>query len=288
MSKFHSTVSRRDFMKIMGITGVGAGAAALTLPRFHDIDELLASPAGIQKRPWYVKERDLLNPTIEIDWSVLKRADCRLNGQSEHGMAIYYGGDRVEQSLVVGYNSVKGLSNQPGYSYQNRALKVASTTAWPAYVVKTWAGYAVNTSWTGAAYAPAQTPAQRGEPAWSGTPEEGSKILSAYMRYRGSALQGFGELSGQVKTQVISNNHKGPTSGYTRPATGLVDNAPMPSAAVPQIVFQNVDQGYISSDGSCTSAPTIRCIISAPSAREILIAAGLALLVSSRARPWIQ
>jgi hypothetical protein len=37
MSKFHSIVSRRDFMKVLGIAGAGLGATAATAPVFHDV-----------------------------------------------------------------------------------------------------------------------------------------------------------------------------------------------------------------------------------------------------------
>lgn len=40
MHSFHSTVSRRDFMKTLGLAGAGVGAAAATFPVFHDLDEL--------------------------------------------------------------------------------------------------------------------------------------------------------------------------------------------------------------------------------------------------------
>ena len=36
-------------MKFMGGAAVGAGAAGLTAPVFHDLDELLSAPAGVQK-----------------------------------------------------------------------------------------------------------------------------------------------------------------------------------------------------------------------------------------------
>lgn len=250
MSLFHSTVSRREFMKFMGVAGAGVGVAALTAPVFHDVDELAASAGGVLKRPWFVKERAINDPTIEIDWSMIKRADCRLNGQSQHGMATYYGPDRAENCTAVGTkihdDGVAG--NKPGYSYRNEALRTTKASNWPAYVSQTWEGTTTNATWTkggGAAYAPAQTPAQRGAAKWTGTPEEGTNLLAAYMRYRGSGLVGFGELTGDVKSKVISANHKGPTSGFTRPATGLSDNAPIGNSAAPVILFEDVDQGYI-------------------------------------------
>jgi histidinol-phosphate/aromatic aminotransferase/cobyric acid decarboxylase-like protein len=40
MGKFHSTVSRRTFMKGLGLAGAGIGAAAAAAPVFHDLDEV--------------------------------------------------------------------------------------------------------------------------------------------------------------------------------------------------------------------------------------------------------
>ncbi|MEE8582833.1 MAG: twin-arginine translocation signal domain-containing protein, partial [Dehalococcoidales bacterium] len=65
MNKLHSTVSRRDFMKVLGLAGAGLGAAAATAPVFHDLDEVIASPQANWKRPWYVREVD--QPTLELD-----------------------------------------------------------------------------------------------------------------------------------------------------------------------------------------------------------------------------
>ena len=75
MSKFHSIVSRRDFMKGLGLAGAGLGVAAAASPVFHDLDELTASPTGEWKRSWWVKEREYDDPTAEVDWSMLKRLD---------------------------------------------------------------------------------------------------------------------------------------------------------------------------------------------------------------------
>jgi len=74
LSKFHSTVSRRDFMKGLGLAGAGLGAAAATAPVFHDLDEV-TSIQGETKHPWYVKELELEKPTVEMDWSVYQRVE---------------------------------------------------------------------------------------------------------------------------------------------------------------------------------------------------------------------
>jgi epoxyqueuosine reductase len=37
MSKYHSTLSRREFLKALGLGGAGLGAAAIASPVFHDL-----------------------------------------------------------------------------------------------------------------------------------------------------------------------------------------------------------------------------------------------------------
>ena len=58
MSKFHHTLSRRDFMKAMGLAGAGLGTAAAVSPVFHDMDEVLSVPNSDWKNPWYVKREN--------------------------------------------------------------------------------------------------------------------------------------------------------------------------------------------------------------------------------------
>src|SRR5208283_148748 len=101
MFKFHNTVSRRDFMKFMGIAAAGAGGAALVAPVFHDLDELSSSSLATQKRPWYVKERDFYNPTVEVDWTLLTRRNPTHTGQEVPTNTIYYGA-RATSAASVG------------------------------------------------------------------------------------------------------------------------------------------------------------------------------------------
>ena len=89
MSKFHSVVTRRDFMKALGLAGAGLGAAAAAAPVFHDVDEVISAPTSFMKRPWWIKERDLFEPTTEVDWDIIKRFDRRLNGQTQYTFENY-------------------------------------------------------------------------------------------------------------------------------------------------------------------------------------------------------
>lgn len=80
MSKFHSTMSRRDFMKRLGLGAAGLGTAAVVGPNFHDLDELKSASQKQFKLPWYVKQVD--QPTIEIDWTQVVRSDKKINGHA--------------------------------------------------------------------------------------------------------------------------------------------------------------------------------------------------------------
>jgi len=73
--RYHSTLSKRDFMKALGLAHGSLLAAATARPLFHDLDEVVASPMAERKLPWWVKEAD--KPTVEIDWSTMKRFDAR-------------------------------------------------------------------------------------------------------------------------------------------------------------------------------------------------------------------
>ena len=75
MSKYHSTLSRREFLKALGMGSAGLGALAIAPPAIRDLDEVVASPGADWKRPSWVKQVD--KPTVEIDWKTLKRFDYR-------------------------------------------------------------------------------------------------------------------------------------------------------------------------------------------------------------------
>nr|UZH91602.1 reductive dehalogenase [uncultured bacterium] len=132
MSKFHSTVSRRDFMKGLGLAGAGIGGASLLSPGFNDLDELVAASASdnpsttsMMKRPWWVKEVD--KPTVEIDlnlrepWTGTNAATGVIQGK--------YGTLGSTQALFAkqAQNSLEGAkNNRPGWTLRDQILVKAS------------------------------------------------------------------------------------------------------------------------------------------------------------------
>lgn len=69
MSRFHSTMSRRDFMKVLGLNSAGVGGAVLASPAFNDLDDVVSQ--GNVSRPWWARTVD--TPTPEVDWNQMKK-----------------------------------------------------------------------------------------------------------------------------------------------------------------------------------------------------------------------
>jgi epoxyqueuosine reductase len=230
MSGFHSTVSRREFMKALGLAGAGVGGAALVAPAFHDLDEAISSTTANPGRPWWVKEAD--KPTIEIDWSMMNRHDGRLQGQSNYTKAFYYGKDRTLNTANVGQVILDAHTKNldPGFTLRAQALNGAWRNVGRTAGDFGWAGEK-DTS-------PAKTPEQRGVPKWTGTPEEASKMLRAAMRVYGASLLGFLEVGENERKHVFLS------VGEKANETTWIDSWPPPPTAARPIVYEDVDKAY--------------------------------------------
>lgn len=244
MSIFHSTVSRREFMKNLGLAGAGIGAASLVAPNFHDVDELMSSTAAIQKRPWFVKERAFLDPAVEHDWSSINRYDRRWQSQTTRIKSYFTEtwNRRTAASEKGAAISAKRQAEQaPGYTLRTRMLHSANlhNFTWS----KTWTGPVKSGS---NSYTESKTPEELGLPKWTGTPEEASKMMNAAMRYYGSVLNGYAEFDQTWKDKVLV---KYTTRGATKEWSS--NNGALPSDTESlRYEFENVDKGYATSDGS--------------------------------------
>jgi len=218
-------------MKAIGLVGAGIGSASLAAPIFHDVDELISSQKSIQRRPWYVKERDLYNPTVEVDWEMTpNRYDPRFSGQAAYVRAMYYGKDRVLtcQAKGAAENAKRMAAGQSGFTVRDQALTLVRKD--------------VERSWTGAkGVTIAKTPQERGEPKWTGTPEEASRMLNAAMRFFGGALFGYGELDQRMRTKVVNSHSRGNVWQNTEM---YIDKSNWTDAMTNPIVYEDVDLGY--------------------------------------------
>ena len=245
MSRFHSVVSRRDFMKGLGLAGVGLGAAAATAPIYHDLDEVLASPSAEWKRPWWVKRVD--EPTVEIDWGLMKRIDQRTTTQAAYVNAQYKGVAEWKAVIAQGNANSAARLGTKGNTLRDNAFRTgADAFETPTRV------------WThGTLLGPkVPTPEQRGLPKWTGTPEEATRMLRAAGVDYGAAHIGACELSGDERKLVFTHGKgEGGWSGGPPGSMGggandayYIDHWPPPLIAGRKIEFVNADVGYETSE----------------------------------------
>ena len=224
MGKQHSTVSRRDFLKFLGLGGVGLGAATVGVPaiapvspKVRDLDELMSSHLSELKRPWWVKETD--TPTTEVNWQMMKRFDYH-EVMWAAGLRKALGPeqfDRVfKQAALNRTNWIK--ENKPGQTLPAVAM----------YTANVYASY----SFLGPQTSP--TPEDLGVPRWEGTPEENARIIRAFLRLHGASQVTFLELDTNTTEKLIYSydTGAGPVQG---PRLDIID------ADQPE---DNTEEGY--------------------------------------------
>ena len=126
MSKLYSTVSRRDFMKGLGLAGAGLGAAAAAAPVFHDLDEMTGSPSALWRRPWYVQEVE--KPTAEVDWNVMPFFDDRETLFDNGAFARAVGTDEIGRIFALNAEHTRTwiAQDKPGATLRDVALDSAT------------------------------------------------------------------------------------------------------------------------------------------------------------------
>lgn len=200
MKKFHSTVSRRDFMKGLGFGAVGIGAAGAAVPVIHDLDELISSSESTRHRDWWIKEVD--EPTVEIDWSLMHRHHGFHSAQSRAMVSRYLpnGPDdyRALRAAAGDAEDAARATNTPGLTLRDYSLARASNRESSFH--GEWSNNfrsATNKAFLGPKRA--HTPERLGVPKWQGTPEENTRMLRAAMRFYGASDIGTSELDSKHK-----------------------------------------------------------------------------------------
>ena len=215
--KYHSTVTRRDFMKALGLGAAGLGAAAATGPVLHDLDELLSTggstPRVAEKRPWWVKEREYLNPVSEIDWNVMENFKGLYNNNSAHLETE----ERLRRNaLRLETRANYFATNAPGNTRRDYALRVASWSgnADPRKRVQA-SGTGLNPAFLGSTSGyilgdGMHTQMTAGLPRWEGTPEENNQMVRAACRFFGGGATAFGEnIDGKTKKLTFGKPGRG-------------------------------------------------------------------------------
>lgn len=190
MSRFHSNVSRREFMKGLGLGAVGLGAAAAAAPVFHDVDEVMSSPNSQLCHPWWVSAVD--KPTVEIDWSTLGSWDMGYEDLDNRYGRLEARERRAATSERRSAEKAAGLAaGTPGFALRDEALKTGcSTSLVSPDPGPSWIGHTV------------KTPAERGVARYSGTPEENARTVRAALHMYGSPTMGFLEMDANIKKLI--------------------------------------------------------------------------------------
>jgi len=206
MGKYHSTISRREFLKALGLGGAGVTAAAVAPPVFRDLDEVMASPMSVMKRPAWVK--DAAKPTIEIDWSIMERfSDYKVMWAGGYVDAV--GPAHASQMVTASsLNTTKWRKEKkPGYTLPDSALAQSQ--------------YGAPLSFLGPRTSP--TPEALGVPRWEGTPEENARLVISYLRMHGAFHVTFAELDTDTTERMINLYDAGKDRSALGPRIDILD-----------------------------------------------------------------
>ncbi len=200
MNKFHSTISRRDFMKALGLAGAGLGAAAATAPVFHDLDEVLSAPESNWERPWWIKERAHGDTTQEMDWNVYQSFDYVNYGVGKAQTAMFGAEHVAAQNQNRKNLEAQHLINKtPGWSFRDRGLYDSVTREGISSGFKGYRSVRNPEAYGNRADPPVNIPR------YQGTPEENIKMLRTVAKLRGAAVAGALEIDAKVKKTFFKN-----------------------------------------------------------------------------------
>ena len=166
--------------------------------KYRALDEFKSSPAAERRLPWWIKEVN--KPTVDIDWSQMKRFDCR-NIMFNNGFAdalgpknaMKLGGRAVETST----NSM--LENEPGFSLREKALVSAGWLTSLLTAEQAFLGPGLNVPFTMSAI-----PDGFEYPRYEGTPEENTRMVRAAAKLFGAASVGVVELDENTRKLIYS------------------------------------------------------------------------------------
>lgn len=218
--KYHSTMSNRHYMKSLGLGGATSDAG------FHDLDEVMASSIAERKLPRWAKEVD--KPTVEIDWTRMKRFDATKTMFNVPAFTKAMGAKEGERLAKM-----RGLQGWARNVHQNKAgtslkdIALLSGAMLNMFHNPHPGPLSLESSFLGPRML--FTPADLGVPRWEGTPEEATRVVRAAAKLYGASTVGVSEVD--EKTRKLF---------YTRDAEG---NS-RPPEPVKDVMFEDVDEAY--------------------------------------------
>ncbi|WP_165802793.1 reductive dehalogenase [Dehalogenimonas alkenigignens] len=186
-------------MKGLGLVGSGLGVVSMTTPSFHDLDEVIADGQVGQKYPWWIKQRRLEDPTMEIDWSIMQRFDAsKCTNGGDQGFLQYVSKEEGAASLARKAERLAqwAKESRPGFSLRDRALRHSN-------------GGVAGVPWT-TPVLKSNTYQTLGVPKWEGTPEENSRMLRSALKFFGATMVGYTEFTANIKKLVYTKQYSSP------------------------------------------------------------------------------
>ena len=197
--KYHTTLSKKAFMKILGL-GANTGAAGIVSSPYHDLDEVKASAAAERKLPWWIREVD--KPTVEIDWSAMKRFDSS-NIMFINGFAQAVG---PENAMKLGGHAAETsqqniLKKEPGFTLRDKALVAGGWLTSLLTTERAFLGPGLPVP-----FALSGIPDDLDYPRYEGTPEENTQMVRAAAKLYGAASVGVVELDENTRKLFYTND----------------------------------------------------------------------------------
>jgi reductive dehalogenase len=185
-------VSRRDFLKNLGLVGAAAGVGGTTA--LTAAGTALGTPmtGGVYKRPWWVRQVD--QPTTGISWDQIQRFNAARDTLATDALGRYASPEENErlQQLWDQREKERLINNERGYTLKDLAIANAFRST----------RNVIARSFLGPQQSP--TPEELGVTRWEGTPEENTRILKVAMQQMGAATIGIVELNEQTRKLIYS------------------------------------------------------------------------------------
>ncbi|AHB14121.1 reductive dehalogenase [Dehalococcoides mccartyi] len=234
MNNYHNTLSRRDFMKGLGLTTAGLGSLTVASPVFHDLDELSAFKSfETEKRPWWVKERDYLDMTTEVDWDMKKRwPDANYDNFMAH-LGPQEALKRIADMTTQRQQNI--LSDKAGHGLRDYVLGRTGWSTMLALMPLYWSSRELETFDLSPSIP--ELPVNGtlfllnnenlNVPKWEGTLEENANMVRSIVRWAGGSTVGFGQIDEKTIKLIFEN-----------------EASMTPGAPPQQIVFEDVEHPY--------------------------------------------
>jgi len=177
-------------MKALGLGAAGGAAIAAAAPVFADLDDMMAHGEALDhsfKRAWYIKEREIGDPTTKVDWSMVKGHENNYIMNSTNGNNYIFDADaRADISSKSNAAQLGGINKGIG-GFQTRDFALSSAASGP-----------LTNAWT-LAESTIRWQTVTGLSKYTGSPENNSKMVRAAATFLGASSVGFAVLEGDEK-----------------------------------------------------------------------------------------